>query len=137
MRYRTLDANGDYVLGRGPQEFLVDSPAAVAQAVLTSLLLHQGEWFLDVTAGMPWETQVLGFGTGSLYDAAIKTLILGVQGVASIVQYFSSLNRAKRILTVTATINTIFGNTAITVNFTGFRGYGQGPFGQIPFGSGG
>jgi len=94
MRYRALDANGDYSFGLGPQEYLANSPQTVAQAVLTALLLHQGEWFLDITAGMPWETQVLGFGTGSLYDAAIKNAILGVEGVASIVSYSSALGVA-------------------------------------------
>lgn len=91
MRYRALTSTGDYRLGRGSQEFLVNTPACVGQAVLTALLLHQGEWFLDLTVGMPWETQVLGKGTLSLYDAAIKAAILNVQGVKSILSYESIL----------------------------------------------
>ena len=114
MRYRTLDANGDYVFGHGPGEFLVNSSAAVAQAVLTDLLLHRGEWFLDTTIGMPWETQVLGYGTQSLYDSAIKTEVLGVQGVLAILSYSSSLNRVTRQLTVSMTISTVYGTATLT-----------------------
>ena len=42
MRYRPLDANGDYTVGI---PFLVNSPACVGQAVLTRLKLFLGEWF--------------------------------------------------------------------------------------------
>lgn len=94
MRYRALTQTGDYSFGRGPQEYLANSPQCVAQAVLTALLLHQGEWFLDVTAGMQWETQVLGLRTGSLRDTAIRNCILGVQGVNKILSYQSVLGQA-------------------------------------------
>lgn len=115
MRYRKLTASGDYTFGFGQQNFYANSPQTVAQAVLTALLLHRGEWFLNVTVGMPWETQVLGFGTQSLYDSAIKTCILGVQGVYSIISYSSSFNASKRALTVVATINTVYGLANVEV----------------------
>lgn len=133
MRYRKITAAGDYTFGQGNAEFLVDNPACVAQAVLTALLLHRGEWFLDTSAGMPWETQVLGYGTQSLYDAAIKSAILGVQGVQAILSYSSSLDVAKRVLTVNAVISTIFGNVALTEKFNA-AGYGISPFGDAPYG---
>jgi len=131
MRYRTLTASGDYTFGHGPSEFLVNSPATVAQAVLTALLLHQGEWFLDTTVGMPWETQVLGYGTQSLYDAAIKAAILSVEGVQAITSYSSSLNRTTRALTVNATISTIYGSANVVTNVPAFGtgGYGIQPYG--------
>jgi hypothetical protein len=128
---------GDYSFGRGSQEFLVNSPATVAQAILTALLLHQGEWFLDLTAGVPYDTQILGFGTTSLYDAAIKNAILGVQGVLSILSYSSSLD-AQRNLKVDVRVDTIYGVTGFTTSIpNSLRGFGVGPFAQIPFGGGG
>lgn len=134
MRYRALTQTGDYTLGKGPSEFLVDTPATVAQAVLTALLLHQGEFFYNTSAGMPWETQVLGYGTQSLYDSAIKAEILGVQGVQSIINYSSSLNRSARALTVNAVLKTIFGTTAISGNIAiGAGGYGVQGFGGPGF----
>jgi hypothetical protein len=106
---------GDYSFGHNAQDFFVNEPAAVAQAVLTALLLHQGEWFLDVTIGMPWETQVEGFNTQSLYDTAIKTVVLGVQGVLAILEYSSVLNPDTRSLSVNMILSTIFGTAVVGV----------------------
>jgi hypothetical protein len=113
MRYRKLDANGDYVFGGSANDFLVNSPEAVAQAVLTRLRLIQGEWFLDTTAGMPWPTQVIGKYTTGTADAAIRACILGTTGVTEITAYSSSIDSTTRKLTVTATITTLYGPTTI------------------------
>jgi hypothetical protein len=115
MRYRKLDADGDYTFGRGQGDFLVDSPTCVAQAVQTALLLAQGEWFLDSTAGVPWSTKILGYGTGSVYDLTLKEAILGVEGVDSITSYSSTLDALTRRLTVVADISTIYGAVTVTV----------------------
>lgn len=111
MRYRALDANGDYTFGQSAANFLVNNSLLVAQAIRTRLLLMQGEWFLDKTEGTPYSTQILGKGTRSLYDQAIKTRILGTQGVNQIVNYSSNLNN--RVLTVNALVNTIFGPVTV------------------------
>jgi len=116
MRYRQLDANGDYVFGNGPGEFLVDSPETVAQAVTTRLKLWQGEWFLDSQAGTPYNTQVLGYGTQKVYDAAIQTVILNTMGVNQISSYSSSFNRTTRKLDIVATVATIYGTTTINTS---------------------
>ena len=113
MRYRKLDADGDYVFGGGPADFLVNTPEAVAQAVLTRLLLLRGEWFLDTTAGMPWDTDVLGKYTSGKYDAAIRKCILATHGVTELTNYSSTADPETRVLTVTATINTIYGTTTV------------------------
>jgi hypothetical protein len=117
MRYRTLDANGDYTFGQAGQNFLVDEPAAVAQAIQTRLKLIQGEWFLDQTVGTPYNTQILGAGTESTRDLAIQTVILETQGVTEIVDYASFLDPSTRQFTVAATVNTQFGQTTITQAF--------------------
>lgn len=141
MRYRRLDANFDYTFGQGSQNFLVDSAATVAQAIRTALLLFQGEWFLDQTAGVPYVAppaavgQVVGYGTKGLYDNVIKQAILGVQGVLQILNYSSSLNPANRALTISAQVLTTFGVVPLN-NFTTpiGLGYGVGAFGVAPFG---
>lgn len=114
MRYRSLDANGDFVFGRGRSEFLVDTPETVAQAVETRLRLLEGEWFLDVTAGTPYFQQILGAGTLGLYDQAIKERIIDTPGVISIDSYSSALDSSARALTVSATISTQFGVATFT-----------------------
>lgn len=114
MRYRAQDANGDYVVGKGTSEILTNVPAAVALAVKTRLLLERGEWFLDVTEGTPYHTEILGMGTKATADAAIRERILDTQGVTELVAYNSVYNADKRTFNVTATINTIYGQATVT-----------------------
>jgi hypothetical protein len=135
MRYRALTPSGDYTFGHGSLDFLVDSPAVVVQAISTALKLFQGEWFLDSGAGMPWSTQVLGYNTQALYDTAIKSKILSIQGVNSIVSYSSSLNRKTRLLTVKVTVETEIGEVALNAISLSLFGFGVGPFGEEGFGN--
>lgn len=113
MRYRKLSPTGDYVFGHSLADFLIDSPECVAQAILTALELFQGEWFLDLTAGVPYSTKILGVGTVPTYDLAIQQAILNVPGVTSIETYSSDLDRVKRKLSVSATVNTQYGQAEI------------------------
>ncbi|VXB25454.1 conserved hypothetical protein [Burkholderia sp. 8Y] len=117
MRYRALDANGDYSWGQGSANFLVDSPEAVAQLVLTRLKLSTGEWFLDTTEGTPYATEILGAGTASTRDLAIQERILETDGVTGIADYASVVNPTTRAFTVAATIDTTYGQTTITAEF--------------------
>ena len=107
MRYRALDSNGDSRFGSGNSPYLVNSPAAVAQAVQTRLLLMTGEWFLDTSEGTPYAQDILGKNTQNIYDLAIQERILGTEGVASIVSYQSTKNN-QRQLSVQAEIETIY-----------------------------
>lgn len=113
MKYRILSPEGDYVFGRGPSEFLKDSPETVGQAVLTRLLLFTGEWFLDLNEGTPYAQKILGENTKPLYDQAFRERILGTPGVLSITDYISYLSSDTRHLSVDATIDTIYGATTI------------------------
>lgn len=117
MRYRRLTDSGDYQFGHGGADYLVDSAELVAQSVMTRLLLMQGEWFLDVTEGTPFATEILGTGTKSLYDLAIQTRVLETNGMLDngISDYESSL--VDRALSVTMTINTIFGPVPVDLIF--------------------
>lgn len=112
MRNRILSPTGDYTFGQGASEFLINTPAAVAQAVQTRLQLAQGEWYLDRDEGTPYSTEILGENTQDLYDQAIRERILGTPGVMAIVNYASYLD-SERQLTVSCTINTIYGTTTV------------------------
>jgi len=112
MRYRKLDADGDYVFGHSRADFLVDSAECVAQAVHTRLLLLRGEWFLDDTDGTPYATEILNKSNQITRDRAIKARILGTPNVTEITDYTSDLT--DRALRVTATINTAFGTATVS-----------------------
>jgi hypothetical protein len=114
MKYRKLDANGDYTFGQQNGNFLTNIPAAVAQAVQTRLGLIQGEWFLDTTAGTPYNTEILGMGTVPLFDAAIQDVIVNTPGVNTIVDYASGVNPVNRQAAIACTIDTIYGITTVT-----------------------
>lgn len=114
MRYRQLDAAGDYTFGHGAADFLRDTPETVAQAVLTRLKLLRGEWFVDTPDGTPWQTEILGEHTRDSYDMAIRSRILGTPGVTQIDSYSSSLDPDTRRLSVTVTITTDYGQTTLS-----------------------
>lgn len=113
MKYRKLDENDDMVFGRNLRSFHVDVPEAPAQAVKTRLMLNYGEWYQAPTEGTPWSTQVLGRYTGTTRDPVIRGRIAGTEGVNSILQYSSVLDRDTREFAVLAQIDTIYGNTAL------------------------
>ena len=115
MRYRELDANGDYQFA-GSSPFLVNSPQAVAQAVLTRLKLFTEEWFLDKTEGLDLK-RILGYRTATTRDLAVKRRILdttdsaGTSLVVRLTKYYSTVeNRRFRVV---ATIDTIYGPATI------------------------
>lgn len=112
MRYRALDANGDYSFGKSQGNFLINSPEAVGQAVQTRLRLLKGEWFLDVTEGMPWSTEVVGVRTRATRDQAVKTRVLGTQGVTGIASYASQVTG--RGFSVQMTIDTLYGQVTVS-----------------------
>lgn len=111
MRYRQQTESGDYTFGFSQANFLKDSPACVAQAVMTRLQLIRGEWFLDTSDGTPYADEILGKSNQAERDQAIRARILGTEGVTEIVSYSSTLEN--RELVVTVTINTAFGQTTV------------------------
>lgn len=134
MRYRKLDSNGDMVFGHGAADYLIDSGAAVAQAIQTALLLFEEEWFLDITAGVPYYQKIVGYNTAPTYDLILQTAILAVQGVTGIVNYTSV--RTGRNLQVNVTVTTQFTGAVTTqVNLTLQGGYGVGGYGIGGFGT--
>lgn len=115
-RVRALSATGDYTFGQGVANFLVNSPAEIAQNILTRLRLLEGEWWLDVTSGTPYSTLILGKGTRPYYDQALKSRILGTTGVTAIVSYSSDLKN--RTLSVSATVSTIYGPIPVVTSLS-------------------
>ena len=136
MRYRRETATGDYVFGQGDADFFVNEPGAVAQAVKTRLRLFLGEYFVDTTVGMPWQTRVLGYNRSDTYDAAVRATISQTEGFANFVNYSSDLDKVKRILTVGGLINTVYSgqptqlSVAVLVSGYGIGGYGTRPYGD-------
>lgn len=113
MRARTLDADGDMTFGSGSANFAINTPDGVGQCILTRIKLARGEWFLDKTQGTDWAGRILGRSGKASYDAEIRRVILGTQGVSQITAYSSSLN--DRRLTISATVLTQYSTQPVTV----------------------
>lgn len=109
MRYRKLDKNSDYTFGQAKNNFFIDVPESVAQAVKTRLLLIQGEFFLDTSVGTPYNSRILGAGRVSTFSSAIRQVILDTQGVTGITKYSAFFNAIIRKASVSATIDTLYG----------------------------
>lgn len=116
MIVRQLSPTGDFTFGQSQLNFLSNSPEAVAQVVQTSLLLWLGEWYLDVTKGMPWIQGVLGKHNLATADVTVQDYILSVQGVTDISQYASIDQPDQRLYQATSTIDTLYGPTPVDVS---------------------
>ncbi|OTG82341.1 hypothetical protein [Acinetobacter sp. ANC 4648] len=119
MRYRKLDENDDYSFGSGVNDFHSNTPEAVAQAVLTRLRLWMGEWFADTSDGTGWNQSILGKQSGNLYELTLRQRVLQTPGVQSIEEFQSSLDAETRMLSVSMTINTIYGTAVLNRSLNG------------------
>ncbi|WNX61358.1 hypothetical protein RWU60_07570 [Acinetobacter baumannii] len=114
MRYRKQDDMGDYSFGSGLNDFHIDSAEAIAQAIDSRLKQWIGEWFADTSDGTGWSQAILGKQSKSLYELTLRKRVLETYGVVSIESFQSLLDPDVRRLTVSMTVNTIFGKTTLT-----------------------
>ncbi|MTC35816.1 hypothetical protein GKR67_14485 [Providencia alcalifaciens] len=110
MQYRKED-DGDYTFGSN--QFLINTPETVAQAVKSRLKLWLEEWFLDDRIGTPHAQKGLGKHVAQGYALSIKEIIQGTQGVVKILDFGVDLNTSTRKVTITAMIETLYGTTSI------------------------
>jgi hypothetical protein len=117
MKYRRIDLNGDYVFGGGAQNFLTDLDA-IRQAVQTRLLLLYGEWWEDLTSGLPLFQSIINqFNVETVKNGAenlISKEILSVEGVQSVKNI--EIDLKLRRFSYYAEIDTIYGETEIEVS---------------------
>ncbi|WP_171505527.1 hypothetical protein [Acinetobacter haemolyticus] len=118
MRYRKLSSDGDYVFGSGKNDFLVNTPEAVAQAILTRLKLWLGEWFADTSDGTGWNQSIVGKHSKNLYELTLRQRVLETQGVVNIIDFQSTLDPDTRRLTVSMTANTVYGEAYLNGDLT-------------------
>lgn len=59
MKCRRLDSNGDYVFGNNFGDF-IDGKEAIAQSIRTKVMLMSGEWWENISIGIPFFESILG-----------------------------------------------------------------------------
>ena len=78
-------ATGDLALDASGALRLATGREAVAQHARQRLMTHEGEWFLDTTAGIPWFARIMGKAfNADAAEAVVKTEVAGTPGVAGI-----------------------------------------------------
>jgi hypothetical protein len=125
MRVRALSPTGDFQFGNSLQDFLIDEPATVGQIVQTTLLLWEGEWYLDTSLGVPYPESILGKHSQQTADTTIRDTVLNVLGVVDIASYESEINNSgtvpPRAYSVAMTIDTVYGPTEVQIqNYVNF-----------------
>lgn len=100
----------DLALDGAGNMMTVTDAHAVGQHVRQRLKTHQGEWFLDTQAGVPWLDQVLGRQYDpALAEAVIKAEISETAGVTGISGFSVQFDgRTREISAFDMTVETIF-----------------------------
>jgi hypothetical protein len=115
MRVRKVDASGDMLFGSNTNDYWYNVPEAVAQSIMTRLRLFEGEWFVDLTEGTPWATQVLGERTQSTRDVVVRSRVFGTPHVIAITEYGSRYDGETRTWGAAMTIDTDYGRAGLAV----------------------
>ena len=122
--YRQLGPGPQYEpqWGNGRANYLVDLPA-VAQCVLTRLLLFMGEWWESTLDGTPWFQKILGVGPsgGSTLQQQVTLIlqnrILATPYVTGVSNLEVSLDSVQRTFKMSCTVQTAFGTTPLVFNY--------------------
>lgn len=109
ITYRQLSATGDPLRGQGTSNFLSDLEAVV-QAIRTTLLLLQGEWWESLATGTPVFQGILGVpNTSNGVALIIRSRILSVPYVISVNNVSVSYVNNSRSYTFSCSVQTQFG----------------------------
>lgn len=89
----------------------IDNAERIAQQIKITLLMWQGEYFLDTTFGVPYLDDILikNPARASL-ESLLRARILAVPGVSRVVRLQLHIERDARTLAVTFDVQTAFGN---------------------------
>lgn len=89
---------------------LVDGADAIAQEIKIRLKTFLGEWFLDITHGVPYLESILIKGPReSVVSSMLRGQILAVPGVSNVQSMQLDLDNMTRILTVNFECDTVEG----------------------------
>lgn len=117
MRYRQLDADGDYMFGYGTSSYL-SGVSAVAQAIKTRLLLLYAEWWEDREDGLPLWERILGTSGSDeniqAVDFIVKDRIQKTDGVLSVSAFTSEFDHTKRKYGFRCVIETLYGSLIVS-----------------------
>lgn len=107
MVTRAITDTGDWTFGKGKQNYRIDSDG-LKQRLKTRIQSWLGDCFFASNDGVDW-LNYLDKGMKDFLDIDIKRAMLQTEEVLQIAEYSSILNQESRTVTITATVNTIYG----------------------------
>ena len=108
---RALDADHDFVFGRGLQSYKSDLDA-LKQSVQTRLMQWKNNCFFAMDEGVDYANE-LDIGTKGALDLDIKRVILQTADVLRIDNYSSTLDTDSRALSISCEIQSKYGDLAL------------------------
>lgn len=85
-----------------------------AQKLKIILLSYRGEWFRDISTGIPYLQTILGKrNTKTTADTTIKNAIITTDNISSITNYTSSVNTSRKLEVSFSAIMTSGGSVTI------------------------
>lgn len=115
MTVRKLDPVTGDIITSGVQ--FTREQEEIAQTIRTRLKLFIGEYFRDITEGVPWFQSILTkTGTLTSKDAIIKQRIIQTEGVNNIVQFSTDYDIDSRKYSIQCIVSTPFGTVPINFN---------------------
>ena len=108
MKYRKLTEKGDYSFGLNKDDYIVGKEA-ITQAIKTKLLLFYGEWWEDISIGIPIFQSILGQVKDQNVKIAIDNLvsqrILEIPEVTRIVEIKTEFDRRNVTMSIKCLVN--------------------------------
>lgn len=107
MKVSGLDRNNDWLFGRGLAVYIQDSDA-IRQNVATRIRSFAGDWFLDVTANIPWIELLGRRGSREQVLREVERVTLSTEGVVRILHIEMEHNRRDRTAVINLSFEDIF-----------------------------
>lgn len=97
----------DLDISSGSLELFTDNLSVVAQRVKVAILIRQGEWFRNITEGVPYYQEFFTRKNNKPFiDQFMISYISRVEDVNRVVFYESSIDIARRILNISVGVET-------------------------------
>lgn len=108
MRFRNLDENGDWMYGKGVNDY-VDLNQAIGLNIRTRVFSWLNDCFFAMTEGIDWNTRLGSKDQRILLENDLRRIISQSQDVRGIVAFSTSL--VDRKFLATYTVETIYSKT--------------------------
>jgi hypothetical protein len=110
-----INDQGEFVIENGDL-VLIDEKEQVASYLKAKLGTIKGEWFLDVTKGLPYFENIFVKSPNlPVVEAIFKTAILEEDFVTELVKFNMTFNPIVSKLTIDFIANSIYGQVALTM----------------------